>query len=187
MNNFINPSPSVPAAGTAPAKRWFGTYTASVVSTQDPTGASRVTLNIPQVMGTAVSNWAVPIGFVPTLPTVGQIVWAMFLGGDINRPLYLMPTTSSTNTLVPGLSTISTYSMSINTPMQSVAAGVQTTSAGSGGAQTLYTGLASAASTGLTDTTNVVLNSSSADGTTNNAGGYLGYTLASGPVTKPVT
>lgn len=105
--SFMNPSPSVSAAGTAGKRMWHGIYTASVVSTQDPLKQSRVTLKVPQVLGTSTSNWAVPIGYEPVIPVVNQVVWAMFLGGDINHPLYLYASTTNTTTAVPGIPTVS--------------------------------------------------------------------------------
>jgi hypothetical protein len=106
MTNFLNPTPSVGAAGTQAKRMWNGVYTAAVVSTQDPLKQSRVTLTVPQVLGTATSNWAVPIGYEPVIPVVNQIVWAMFLGGDVNQPLYLYASTTNTTTAVPGLPTV---------------------------------------------------------------------------------
>lgn len=106
MSQFLNPSTSVNAAGTATKRMWHGIYTASVVSTQDPLKKSRVTLKVPQVLGTSSSNWAVPIGFEPVIPAVNQIVWAMFLGGDINHPLYMYASTTSISTSVPGVPTV---------------------------------------------------------------------------------
>jgi cytoskeletal protein CcmA (bactofilin family) len=100
--SFLNASPSVSAAGTAAKRMWYGIYTASVVSIQDPLKQSRVTLKIPQVLGTSTSNWAVPVGFEPVIPSVNQMVWAMFLGGDINHPLYIYASTSN-SVNVPGL------------------------------------------------------------------------------------
>ena len=47
-------------------------------------------------MGTVVSNWAAPIGQTDPVPPVddtdllGKIVLAMFLGGDINQPLWII-------------------------------------------------------------------------------------------------
>jgi len=100
---FMNPSPSTSAAGTSAKRMWHGVYTASVVSTQDPLRQSRVTLKIPQVLGTSTSNWATPVGFSPVIPVVNQVVWAMFLGGDINHPLYMFASTTNTPDAVPSL------------------------------------------------------------------------------------
>ncbi|MFE4527096.1 hypothetical protein ACFRMO_07845 [Streptomyces anulatus] len=64
----------------------FGTYSAIVVSTQDPQQRGRARLRIPQLMGMAVSGWADPVALGATLP--GDQVYAAFDGGDRNRPVY---------------------------------------------------------------------------------------------------
>lgn len=84
----VNPARTVSAAGTEPKKMFYGIYLASVVNTNDPKRTNRVTLKVPQVLGTAVSNWALPAAGA-ALPAVGKTVFAMFIGGDINRPVYL--------------------------------------------------------------------------------------------------
>jgi hypothetical protein len=79
-------------AGVRPAREWHGVYAAKVVNIQDPLQQKRVKVRIPQVLGTAISNWAPPV-FNPNLPVpaVGTLVNAVFLGGDINWPLYYPP------------------------------------------------------------------------------------------------
>lgn len=80
------------SAGVRPAKVWHGTYAAKVVNTQDPLQQKRIKMRIPQVLGTAISNWAPPV-FNPNLPVpqVGSLINAVFLGGDINWPMYYPP------------------------------------------------------------------------------------------------
>ncbi|MEV6309997.1 phage baseplate assembly protein V [Streptomyces sp. NPDC051840] len=63
-----------------------GTYSAIVVSAQDPQNRGRARLRIPQLMGTAVSGWAEPVTLGATLP--GDTVFVAFDGGDRNRPIY---------------------------------------------------------------------------------------------------
>lgn len=71
-------------------RQWFGAYQAFVIRNDDPKGTHRVTLQIPQVLGTATSQWASPASVaVTSAPAVGTVVTAMFLGGDINHPVYL--------------------------------------------------------------------------------------------------
>lgn len=79
-------------AGVRPAREWHGTYAAKVVNIQDPLQQKRVKMRIPQVLGTAISNWAPPV-FNPNLPVpqVGTLINCVFLGGDINWPLYYPP------------------------------------------------------------------------------------------------
>ena len=71
-----------------PARQWFGIYAASVARTRR--SDNHVELYIPQVLGAAMSNWAVPLGtWFTTPPVPGTVVYAMFVGGDINSPVCL--------------------------------------------------------------------------------------------------
>jgi len=100
----LNPSRIVGSVGVAPKTLYNGVYTASVVANNDTTGKGRVTLRIPQVLGIAVSNWAIPMGIsVTNVPAVGTVVYSGFLGGDINHPVYWSTSSSIiTNTLTAG-------------------------------------------------------------------------------------
>lgn len=72
--------------------QWPGIYQGVVHGSADPAGQLRVRLLVPQVLETAVSNWAVPVGATSaTAPGAGTSVMVMFLGGDINYPVYFMP------------------------------------------------------------------------------------------------
>lgn len=87
--------------GVDDKQMFHGIYMASVVNVNDPLNESRVTLKIPQVLGTATSNWADPLGFSPnTIPAPGTIVHAYFTGGDINFPVYVKIDLSSINTQI---------------------------------------------------------------------------------------
>ncbi|MFJ4739066.1 hypothetical protein [Streptomyces sp. NPDC088775] len=63
-----------------------GTYSAIVVSAQDPQNRGRARLRIPQVMGTAVSGWAEPVVLGAVLS--GDQVYVSFDGGDRNVPVF---------------------------------------------------------------------------------------------------
>lgn len=65
---------------------YFGVFNALVVSTLDPDQRGRVTLQIPQLMGTGATGWAEPAvqGFVRT----GDQVFCSFEGGDVRWPLF---------------------------------------------------------------------------------------------------
>jgi hypothetical protein len=69
-------------------KRYYGIYRGVVVDTADPDNRGRITLQVPQILGTAVTGWAWPIigGYTP-IP--GDGCWVMFEGGDPNFPLWL--------------------------------------------------------------------------------------------------
>jgi hypothetical protein len=69
-------------------KRFFGIYRGIVVDTNDPKNLGRLKMQIPQILGTAVTNWSWPIigGYTPQ---PGDGCWVMFEGGDPNFPLWL--------------------------------------------------------------------------------------------------
>ncbi len=73
--------------GLTVSDRYYGLYRAQVISTNDPLKRKRVTLTIPQILGTAPSGWAEIVG-VGSVPKPGATVWATFNGGQVDRPLY---------------------------------------------------------------------------------------------------
>lgn len=92
---------ALPSTGTDPKIICNGVYHASVANINDPQNKGRVQLKIPQVLGTATSNWATPLGIAITnVPSAGTLVYAAFLGGDVNRPAYWTVSSSiNTNSL----------------------------------------------------------------------------------------
>jgi hypothetical protein len=68
--------------------RYHGVYRGTVVATNDPQNLGRVTLNVPQVSGTGVTNWAWPL-LAGYIPESGEACWVTFEGGDPNFPLWL--------------------------------------------------------------------------------------------------
>jgi hypothetical protein len=93
----VQPSRVLSTVGTPQKKMFHGIYEASVVNNNDPLGSGRVQLYVPQVLGLAVSNWAVPLGFSTqdNVPAVNTIVHAYFTGGDVNHPVYAFTTNIS--------------------------------------------------------------------------------------------
>jgi hypothetical protein len=86
----LNASRVLNTVGVAPKQMFHGVYLASVVSNNDPLGEGRITMYVPQVLGTAVSNWARPLGYTATdIPAVSSMVHAYFAGGDVNHPIYV--------------------------------------------------------------------------------------------------
>lgn len=83
--------------GSAPM--YNGTYQAVVSSIQDPLDLGRITMFIPQVLGNVISAWASPSVSGMNAPQVGEQVLAVFLGGNINTPMYM------TSTEIPGVPT----------------------------------------------------------------------------------
>jgi hypothetical protein len=67
-----------------------GFYRAVVVDNQDPDGAGRVRLRIPQLLGTNNTGWAYPMSYSGVPPEVNDLVWASFEGGDPAFPIYLV-------------------------------------------------------------------------------------------------
>jgi len=77
--------------------RYYGKYTAFVTDNSDPENRGRLRLQIPAVLGSVVSGWALPcapfggvagqgIFFVPD---VGAGVWVEFEGGDPAYPIWV--------------------------------------------------------------------------------------------------
>ena len=69
-----------------------GFYRAVVVDNQDPDGAGRVRLRIPQLLGTNNTGWAYPMTYAGISPEVNDLVWVSFEGGDPAFPIYLVAT-----------------------------------------------------------------------------------------------
>ena len=73
----------------------FGKYKARCVNNQDPKGICRIQVQVPDVMGFHVSNWAMPClpvagfqsGFY-LVPPVNAGVWVEFEQGDIDHPIW---------------------------------------------------------------------------------------------------
>lgn len=82
--------------GADAARQWHGVYLARVARNRKQD--LWVELQVPQVLGTALSNWAPPVGAIIDTPGItpgpgllpGTIVLAMFVGGDINTPVFLL-------------------------------------------------------------------------------------------------
>ena len=71
--------------------RYYGIYRAVVSASNDPTGQRRLKLVVPQIHGNEVTAWAWPIqpsNMTIEVPTVGQGIWAMFVGGDPEFPVW---------------------------------------------------------------------------------------------------
>lgn len=70
----------------------FGLYRAVVVESNDPLGKRRLRLQVPQVFGDSVTDWAWSSEAAAMLsdsaPPVGQGVWVQFEGGDPSYPVW---------------------------------------------------------------------------------------------------
>jgi len=72
-------------------ERYYGTYRGTVYSTRDPLNKRRLRVTVPQVLGSAPTEWAWPVdssGAHQHVPAVGQGVWVTFEGGDPSFPLW---------------------------------------------------------------------------------------------------
>lgn len=79
-------------------------YRAVVVDTKDPTNGRKIRVKSPNVAGDAMLPWAEPIDPASPVPIAGSIVWVMFSGGYLNKPVYL-PVEQSLNWITPTLAT----------------------------------------------------------------------------------
>ena len=95
----------MPTAGVPDDVQWNGVYSATIAVTQDPLNQGRVRLFIPQVLGTAQSNWASAMQPGIT-PAAGTQVLAIFLGGNINLPYYFVGISTSLIEAVSSGSTV---------------------------------------------------------------------------------
>lgn len=66
----------------------YGVYRGVVISTKDPANKKRVRVKVPQVSGNAELQWAEPANPASPIPSVNTVVWVMFNGGYINKPIF---------------------------------------------------------------------------------------------------
>lgn len=66
----------------------YGVYRAVVVSVRDPLNKRRIRVKAPQVSGNVELNWADPVNASSQVPAVNTVVWVMFNGGYINKPVW---------------------------------------------------------------------------------------------------
>jgi len=76
--------------------RYYGKYRGFVVNNQDSEKRGRLQLSVPEVLGDAVTGWALPClpfgGLADQglfmIPEIDAAVWVEFEAGDINRPIW---------------------------------------------------------------------------------------------------
>lgn len=71
--------------------RFYGVYRGVVVANDDPKGLGRLKVQVPQVLGTEVTDWAWAVhqpGVTRTVPDMGTGVFVMFEGGDPSFPIW---------------------------------------------------------------------------------------------------
>jgi len=64
-------------------------YRAVVVGVKDPDNKGRIRVKAPQVAGNAELQWAESVNSALPVPALNSIVWVMFNGGYINKPVYI--------------------------------------------------------------------------------------------------
>lgn len=69
---------------------WHGIYYGVVSNNADPKKKNRCMLRVPQLLAKGSTTWAVALTPQQTRPDIGTIVAAMFIGGDIDYPCYLV-------------------------------------------------------------------------------------------------
>jgi uncharacterized protein involved in type VI secretion and phage assembly len=77
-------------------QRYYGKYRGSVLNNVDPMQLGRVMVQVPEVLGPAISTWAMPCipyagiqSGVFYFPPIGAGVWVEFEGGDADYPIWV--------------------------------------------------------------------------------------------------
>lgn len=73
-------------------RRFYGIYRGLVTENADPTNQGRVKLQVPQVLGDAITDWSWSKdshGVHVDPPVIGQGVWVQFEGGDPSFPVWV--------------------------------------------------------------------------------------------------
>ena len=77
-------------------QRYYGKYRGSVLNNVDPMQLGRVMVQVPEVLGPALSSWATPCipyagiqSGVFYFPPIGAGVWVEFEGGDPDYPIWV--------------------------------------------------------------------------------------------------
>jgi uncharacterized protein involved in type VI secretion and phage assembly len=81
---------------TAPAARHYGKFRGTVNDNQDPRHQGRIKVEVPEILGSVASGWALPClpyagqkSGTYTVPPVGAGVWVEFEAGDVSRPIWV--------------------------------------------------------------------------------------------------
>lgn len=80
----------VPGGAQGNYPQYPGIFYGSVSNNADPLKKNRCLLRIPQLFGSSVSTWAVSLTPQQNPPAVGTLIAAMFVGGDLDYPCYLV-------------------------------------------------------------------------------------------------
>jgi hypothetical protein len=80
----------VKGTGQGALPLWHGVYYGVVSNNADPKGKNRAMLRVPQLLASGSTTWAVCLTPLQDKPKIGTIVAAMFIGGDIDYPCFLV-------------------------------------------------------------------------------------------------
>lgn len=76
--------------------RYYGKYRGTVLNNVDPMQINRLLVQVPEVLGPAISSWAMPcVPFAGTqtgvsyVPPIGAGAWVEFEGGDADHPIWV--------------------------------------------------------------------------------------------------
>lgn len=94
---------------------YLGIYKAVVVNNVDPLNQYRVQVQVPQVLGDAVSAWCEPV--IPTQYTTptGSVVYVQFLDGDLSQPVYASTAAVTAEMIVAGTITANLLAFTAST------------------------------------------------------------------------
>ncbi len=66
----------------------YGTYRGVIADIRDPKNLGRIRIRIPQVTGSAITNWSYYSSAPQIKPKVGDRVYVTFIGGDTHYPVW---------------------------------------------------------------------------------------------------
>lgn len=92
MSGFLGQGGVSPVPGSAQGNypQYFGVYYGSVSNNADPLKKNRCLLRVPQLLGGAVTTWAVSLTPQQNPPKVGTLIACVFVGGDLDNPAYMV-------------------------------------------------------------------------------------------------
>ena len=71
-------------------KRFYGLYHGLVMDTNDPQNRGRIQVQVPQVTGSAITDWTdVCSNGGNIVPLPGETVWVTYIAGDPNFPVWM--------------------------------------------------------------------------------------------------
>jgi hypothetical protein len=113
-------TPYLTSAGTVGTtthvRQFHGVYPGIVISNTDPQNQNRITMYVPQFLGTAQSGWAMPMIGILVAPQPGELVYASFMGGDVSQPVYINASQKQLNSTALAAGTVPTITFSNTQP-----------------------------------------------------------------------